>query len=74
MEQNLYKPEHNHQQINQFFLSVCLDIVPFDEHKQHFIIIEIHFQIKISGQLIGDNDLLIAARALALNALLVTQC
>ncbi|HNL36574.1 MAG TPA: type II toxin-antitoxin system VapC family toxin [Agitococcus sp.] len=64
------KPEHNHQQVNQF--CQCLDIVPFDEQAA-FYYGEIRTKLKYQGQLIGDNDLLIAAHALALNALLVTN-
>ena len=64
------KPEHNHAQVNQF--CQCLEVVHFDEQAA-FYYGEIRTALKRQGQLIGDNDLLIAEHALALDALLVTN-
>lgn len=64
------KPKHNHQQVSEFCRH--LDVVPFDEHAA-FCYGEIRTLLKKQGQLIGDNDLLIAAHAQALDAVLVTN-
>lgn len=64
------RPEHNHQQVSLF--CQCLEIISFDEQAA-FYYGDIRNALKQQGQLIGDNDLLIAAHALAMDALLVTN-
>ncbi|MBL1353545.1 MAG: PIN domain-containing protein [Zetaproteobacteria bacterium] len=49
-----------------------LEVMPFDEHATG-IYGEIRADLERSGQVIGGNDLLIAAHALALNATLVSN-
>jgi len=61
---------HNQRAIDEFCLR--LDVLDFDAHAalQYG---DIRATLKKQGQLIGDNDLLIAAHARSLNATLVTN-
>jgi tRNA(fMet)-specific endonuclease VapC len=67
---NSRQPAHNHAQIDQF--CQYIDVLDFSaEAARHYG--DIRATLKQQGQLIGDNDLLIAAHALALDATLVTN-
>ena len=67
---NSHHIEHNQRAIDEFCLR--LDVLDFnaDAALQYG---DIRASLKKQGQLIGDNDLLIAAHALSLNATLVTN-
>ena len=64
------QPTRNHQQVDLF--CQYLRVVDFDAEAA-LRYGEIRAALKRAGQLIGDNDLLIAAHALALDAILVTN-
>lgn len=62
--------EHNLAALEMFLMP--LEVMPFEEHATG-IYGDIRVELERSGQMIGGNDLFIAAHALALNATLVSN-
>ena len=65
-----HKPHREEQPLRTLF--GFLRVLPFDERAaEHYVTLRAHLQRK--GQLIGANDMIIAATALAHDAVLVTR-
>jgi tRNA(fMet)-specific endonuclease VapC len=73
LEYGVYKsqnPEKNQLALNQFLIP--LEIIPFEE-KHTLVYGEIRANLEQQGKIIGALDLLIAAQALAMKVVLVTN-